>query len=283
MARPMRLQFVGAVYHVTSRGNNKQDVFSCIADRTLFLDILSEVVNKYQWRCHAFCLMNNHYHLLIETPNPNLAAGMRHQNGVYTQKFNKVHHQVGHLFQGRYKAIIIEKESHLLEAARYVVLNPVRAGLMDDPSGWKWSSYNATVGDSEKPKFLSVDWLLGQFGLRRASAIRQYRQFVMNGIRSESIWKGLKAQSLLGNEDFVNELKDLVRVKREIVDIPRMQRFIDRPGLEELCRNADLTNKALRNRVITRAVFEYGYSQVEIAAFLRISQSAISRILKRKK
>jgi putative transposase len=283
MARPLRLEFLGAVYHVTSRGNERAAIYLGDSDRTLFLDTLSKVVTKYKWNCYAYCLMGNHYHLLIETPYANLAVGMRQLNGVYTQKFNKAHQGAGHLFQGRYKAILIKKESHLLEVARYIVLNPVRAKAANDPSSWKWSSYNATAGRAGKPEFLSVDWLLGQFAPTLNNAIRRYRKFVANGIRVESIWKSLKAQSLLGDEQFVNQFKDLLAGKRKIIDIPRIQRFLDRPRLEELCENVDLKNKALRNRVITRAVYEYGYSQTNVAEFLKIHQSTISKVLNRKK
>ncbi|WP_235840290.1 transposase [Citrifermentans pelophilum] len=133
MARPLRIEFPGAVYHITSRGNEQKDVFRDDKDRTIFLDILAKSCNLFNWLCHAHCLMGNHYHLIIETIDDPLSRGMRHLNGVYTQKFNWNHHRVGHVFQGRYKAILIEKESHLLEACRYVVLNPVRARLAADP------------------------------------------------------------------------------------------------------------------------------------------------------
>lgn len=126
MARPLRLEFPGAVYHITSRGNEKNPIFLSNKDRTLFLNTLEKTIDKYKWVCHAYCLMDNHYHLLIDTPLPNLSSGMRQLNSVYTQAFNKRHKRIGHLYQGRFKAIVIDKESYLLEVARYVVLNPVR-------------------------------------------------------------------------------------------------------------------------------------------------------------
>ena len=133
MARPLRIEYPGAVYHITSRGNARADIFLMDDDRQVFLDILGNTVEKYNWLCHAFCLLDNHYHLLIETPDPNLSLGMRQLNGVYTQTFNRTHDRVGHVFQGRYKAILVEKESHLLELCRYVVLNPVRAKMVSKP------------------------------------------------------------------------------------------------------------------------------------------------------
>jgi REP element-mobilizing transposase RayT len=144
MARPLRLEFDGAVYHVTSRGNARGDIFHDDGDRNVFMETLGKVVNRFNWRCHAYCLMNNH--LVIETPEGNLSKGMRQLNGLYTQGYNRRHRTVGHLFQGRYKAILIQKESHLLEVCRYVVLNPLRAQATDRVEQWKWSSYRATAG-----------------------------------------------------------------------------------------------------------------------------------------
>src|SRR4030043_1793691 len=145
MSRPLRIQYAGAVYHITSRGNARKAIFKDDRDRKVFLNIVEEVKDRYHWLCHTYCLMNNHYHLLVETPDGNLSEGMRQLNGVYTQVFNRRHRRAGHLFQGRYKAILVQKDSHLLEVSRYVVLNPVRAGTVERPDQWKWSSYLATV------------------------------------------------------------------------------------------------------------------------------------------
>ena len=170
MARPLRLQYPGAVYHLTSRGSARQKIFWDDTDRETFLQTLGQVISRYGWLCHAYCLMDNHYHLLVETPKPNLARGMRQLNGIYTQAFNRCHGRVGHLFQGRYKAILVEKQAHLLELCRYVVLNPVRARPHKRVGAWPWSSYRATAGLAPGPAFLTVDWVLGQFGQRRRRA-----------------------------------------------------------------------------------------------------------------
>jgi REP element-mobilizing transposase RayT len=135
MARPLRVQYAGAAYHVTSRGNAGSSIFKDDKDRLTLLKVLKDVNDRYHWFCHAYCLMDNHYHLVIETPDGNLSRGMRHLNGVYTMRFNRDHQRVGHVFQGRYKAILIQKESHLLEVCRYVVLNPVRAGMVQENTG----------------------------------------------------------------------------------------------------------------------------------------------------
>ena len=154
MARPLRLEFPGALYHVTSRGNQRGNIFDDNDDRRQFLLVLQEVCHRYNWICHAYCLMSNHYHLLIETPDGNLSQGMRQLNGVYTQYFNRRHGRVGHVFQGRYKGILVDKNSYLLELARYIVLNPVRAGLVRSAREWPWSSYRATAGLTECPGWL---------------------------------------------------------------------------------------------------------------------------------
>ena len=182
MARPLRIEYDGAVYHGTSRGNAKKLIFKDDEERGIFLEILHEVNKRYNWMCHAYCLMNNHYHLVIETPDGNLSKGMRQLNGVYTQAFNKRHESVGHIFQGRYKAILIQKESHLLKVSRYVELNPVRAGIVKEPEGWEWSSYKAFVGTEKPHPCHTTGWILSQFGTRKKQAEKKYKKFIDAGI-----------------------------------------------------------------------------------------------------
>ena len=146
MARPIRIEFGGALYHVTARGDRRETIFEDDADRERFLELLGEVVALFNWQCHAYCLMGNHYHLVIGTPDGNLSKGMRQLNGVFTQWSNRRHRRTGHLFQGRFKAILVDADSYLLELTRYVVLNPVRAGMVKQPSDWPWSSFSAMVG-----------------------------------------------------------------------------------------------------------------------------------------
>ncbi|MGE0826479.1 MAG: transposase [Candidatus Binatia bacterium] len=182
MTRPLRVEFPGAVYHVTARGDGREAIFIDDSDRRLFLEVVGHVLDRFAWQCHAYCLMGNHYHLLIETPEANLSRGMRQMNGVYTQRFNRRHARVGHVFQGRYKAIVVQKDEHLLELCRYVVLNPVRAGMVKRVQDWHWSSYRVTVGQTDSPSWVTTDWLLAQFGQRQAAAIRAYQQFVTEGV-----------------------------------------------------------------------------------------------------
>ena len=151
MTRPLRLAYPGALYHVTTRGNARQAIYTDDQDHSTFLAVLAAVVMRSQWLCHAYCLMDNHYHLLIETPQGNLSAGMRQLNGVYTQRFNRRHTRVGHVFQGRFKAILVERENYLLELCRYVVLNPVRAGLISEWKQYPWIWVRREEGDCVTP------------------------------------------------------------------------------------------------------------------------------------
>ena len=137
MSRPLRIEFPGALYHLTSRGDGRDDIYLTDDDRVLFLSVLGQACERFNWECHSYCLMTNHYHLMIETPDGNLSQGMRQLNGVYTQRFNQQHQRVGHVFQGRYKSILVQKESYLLELSRYIVLNPVRAGMVVKAENWQ--------------------------------------------------------------------------------------------------------------------------------------------------
>lgn len=275
MARPLRIEFPGAVYHVTSRGNERKAIFRDGDDRTMFLDTLARVNRRFHWLCHAYCLMDNHYHLVIETPEGNLSKGMRQLNAVYTQGQNRRWHRVGHLLQGRYKAIVVEKESYLLEVSRYVVLNPVRAGMVKRPEQWIWSSFRATAGRCRPHACLMGDWLLAQFGARRARAQARYVEFVAEGIGAGSIWSELKGQSLLGEGGFVDRLRPYLHAHEPIREIPKVQRYANRPGLAELLSAKEM---GARNRRIVEAVEKYGYSQKEVADHLGMHYSTISRI-----
>ena len=281
MARPLRIEYSGALYHVTSRGNEKKPIFKEEGDREVFLELLDSVNKRYNWMCHAYILMNNHYHLVIETPEGNLSKGMRQLNGVYTQVFNKRHRRVGHLFQGRYKAILIQKESHLVEVCKYVVLNAVRAGLVRNPKEWRWSSYCATVGIAKPHACLTTDWILGQFGTKKLKTSRKrYMKYITNGREEESLWSNLKGQILLGGEDFAERFLSYVKEKREIEEIPRSQRFASRLTLDRLFEGKENQNREERNRRIREAVENNGYTQKEVAKYLKIHYSTISRIMK---
>jgi REP element-mobilizing transposase RayT len=279
MARPLRIQYDGAVYHITSRGNEKKKIYHDDEDRKLFLDLLQKVNRRYNWLCHAYCLMSNHYHFLIETPDGNLSRGMRQFNGVYTQAFNRRHRRAGHLFQGRYKSILIQRESHLLEVCRYVVLNPVRAKLTDRPEKWKWSSYRSTAGIDKPHLSLTTDWILRQFSQKKRAAKKMYKDFVLAGLDEVNIWQNVKGQSLLGREEFIEELIAFVKGCEEMEEIPREQRYISRPDLDMLFSSDKMDNDGNVRSRARKAVDEYGYSQKEIADYLGVHYSTVSRMV----
>ena len=272
MSRPLRIEFPGAVYHITGRGNARQRIYRNDEDREQFLSILSHVIDRYGWLCHAYCLMDNHYHILIETHKPNLSLGMRQLNGLYTQSHNRCHGRVGHLFQGRFKAILVEKESHLLELCRYVVLNPVRAKMVKHPGKWKWSSYRATAGEVTAPGYLTVDWLLGQFGSRLHDAQKKYRAYVAEGIGTPGPWENLQGQIYLGGKDFIRKHQP----DRLIREVPRRQTQAHRPKLADLFKS-----RGDRGRAIFVAYRRYGYRMIEIAEHLGVHYATVSRQLRR--
>lgn len=278
MARPLRIEYDGALYHVTSRGNERKPIFKDNKDRELLLHTLAKVTERFHWLCYAYCLMDNHYHLVVETPDGNLSKGMRQLNGVYTQAFNRRHHRVGHLFQGRFKGILVQKDSHLLEVCRYVVLNPVRAKAVKQLREWAWSSYRATAGQASIPRCLTVDEVLSHFGQRRGPAQQKYREYVSEGIGTTTIWENLEAQSLLGLEGFAQALKGHVTGKQRLREVPKAQRLIGRASLDKLFEGAGKT-KAKRDRLITEAVCHHGYSQIEVARHLKLHYSTVSRLI----
>ncbi|MBI5444706.1 MAG: transposase [Deltaproteobacteria bacterium] len=225
MARPLRLEHPGALWHVTARGNERGDVFRDDVDREEFLSVLGRTVSVYGWRLHAYVLMGNHYHLFVETPEPTLSRGMRDLNGITTQRFNRRHGRTGHLFEGRFKAILVEREAHFLEVARYVVLNPVRVGFSRSAASWPWSSYKATAGLAEAPEWLETGWTIEQFGRRPAEARRRYAAFVADGKGSGyDPWSQLRGQVFLGSEGFAREVGRRANLKTATKEVPRVQR-----------------------------------------------------------
>ena len=273
MARPLRIEFPGALHHVTSRGNARADIVSGDEDRRLFTDVLGAVVDRFAWLCHAWCLMDNHYHLLLETPDANLSRGMRQLNGVFTQRRNWRHGRVGHVFQGRYKPILVEREPHLLELCRHVVLNPVRVGMVARPREWRWSSYRATAGHSPARAFEHRDWVLRQFGADRAAAARAYRRFVAGGIGQASPWDQLSGPNILGGAAFRDGLREAAGVASS--EVPRRQRRIAPEALATLrARHRE------RAEWMARAHRDHGYTLRQIAAEAGLHYATVSRIIK---
>lgn len=281
MARPLRIEYPGAVYHVTSRGNARNAIFVDDGDRQAFLKILQSVVIRFGWLCHAYCLMGNHYHLLIETPEANLSRSMRQLNGVYTQTYNRRHGLVGHLLQGRFKAILVEKESYLLQLCRYIVRNPMAAGLTETPEEWPWSSFLATAGLVALRQGLSVDWILSQFGESRHEAQARYRAFVSAGSVKDRPWEALSGRTFLGSEEFIDRLGPLLSERLPLAEIPKEQRFVARPPLPVIFENAQVETRAGRAAKMYQAHAGFGYTLKEIADFLGIHYATVSRAVKR--
>jgi putative transposase len=264
MARPLRLEFPGAIYHVTSRGNARAAIYLDDHDRDRFLTVLARVVKRSEWLCHAYCLMGNHYHLLIETPRPSLADGMRQLNGVYAQGFNERHGRVGHVFGDRYKAVLVERGEHLLAAAAYVVCNPIRAGLCLSPGDWTHSSYRATAGLARVPLFLTVDWLLSQLGDELAVAQARYRAFIAES--AQRTHAQIRGEIYLGADEFIDRLAP----NRPLREIPRPQWQPLPPPLPKLFDE-------LGDEALEVAHRRYGYPLRAIADHLGVHYSTVSR------
>lgn len=233
MTRQLRLQYPGAVYHIMSRGDRRNAIYRDDIDRQTFLDLLAKEAIQQRWRIYAYCLMGNHYHLLIGTPDGNLVAGMRRLNGVYTQVFNKRHGLVGHVLQGRYKSIIVERDVYLLELARYIVLNPVRGNLVQRVQDWRWSSYRMTAGIVTSQHWMSDGEILGRFGDDRLRARHRYQEFVHDGVGAPSPWQHLRGQIFLGTEYFLQEMEAAAKAM-SIEGVPRAHLLPARPGVEAM-------------------------------------------------
>jgi REP element-mobilizing transposase RayT len=276
MARPLRIEFAGALYHVTSRGDGRENIYLGENDRETWLEILGQICDRFNWAIHAYCQMGNHYHLLVETPDGNLAKGMRQLNGVYTQRFNQAHNRVGHVFQGRYKAILVQKEAYLLELSRYVVLNPVRAQMVRTARDWAWSNYRATAGMDRAPEWLDTEWILAAFAGHLLDAQSAYRRFVADGKNQPSPWEDLKNQIYLGSEAFVNEMQGRIQTDRRLSEIPKTQRRpVVRPLTWYFRKHAD------RDKAVCEAFRGGGYSMREIGDKIGLHYSTISRIISR--
>ena len=181
MARSLRINVANGIYHLTARGNRRQLIFLGDDDRRRFLALLDQVAARLGWRCHAYCLMPNHYHLVIETAAPDLSVGMHRLNSGYAHWFNQRHDLDGHLFQSRFHSVLVESQWHLVELCRYVALNPVRAGLCAHPAAWSWSSYRAVLGARAMLRCFTADLVLGLFGRDRERARSAFRRFVLEG------------------------------------------------------------------------------------------------------
>ena len=271
MARPLRIEFEGALYHVMARGNARSDIFLDDRDRQAFIDNLGRVCGRFDWRVWAWCLMGNHYHLLVETLEPTLSRGMREVNGVYTQAFNRRHGRSGHVLQGRFKAPLVDKDPYLLELSRYVVLNPVRAGIVDTAVDWQWSSYRATMGKAAIPGWLAVDETLALFHQKAGPARRAYARFVAAGVNAPEPWADCPRAGFIGDDSFIERMLAHVDSGDLKPDITRDTR--PAPSLASIARTSRSRNEAIRRAHATAA-----YSLTEIARFFGVHVSTASRV-----
>ena len=276
MARPLRIEFAGALYHVTARGNAQEDIYRDDADRQQFLMLLQNTVNRYDWYCHAYCLMGNHYHLLIETGTPTLSKGMKLLNGTYTQYFNRRHQRVGHVFQGRFKAILVQKDSYLLELARYIALNPVRAQMVRSAKDWRWSSYRATAGYEEGDASLTAEWILAGFAKTKSVAQQRYRDFVQAGKGQPSPWQKLKNQIYLGDDDFVNDMQCKLDPEQSLKDIPKKHKQAPMKPLSYFAGQYKT-----RDESMAQAYWSGHYTLTQVGEHFGVSYATVSRAVKR--
>jgi putative transposase len=279
MPRRPRLQFPGAVYHVMSRGNRKSPIFDDDHDRRLFLTTLESASERYEIRCAAFCLMGNHYHLVLETPRGNLADAMRQINGVFAQASNRRHERTGHLFEGRYRSLVIDREGYLRRACRYVVLNPVRSQIVHTAAAWPWSSYRATAGMEPAPRFLQTDWIQWAFHASSEDEARRRYGLYVNDCSARKDRQNIDLPGL-GSPAFEAALRRKAGADDSDRPLPRNCRALARPALEVLFRPNN-PSLSVRNETIRTAHVLYGYRLAEIAAFLRLDPSTPTVILRK--
>jgi REP element-mobilizing transposase RayT len=295
MARPLRIEFAGALYHLTSRGNERRNIFRSDRDRKMFLAFLGIAAKRFGWSVTAWVLMSNHFHLVIQTVEPNLSRGMQWLNGAYAGWFNRRHGRCGHLFQGRFKAFLIDKENYFAQVLRYVVFNPVRANMVERPEQYKWSSYRATGGLDVAPEWFDLAGALQLFGAQQAEAQPAYREFVLEKIGGEDrLWDKLVNQLYLGGEEWLKKMRRRVETKPRSTDHPRIQRAVGRPRMYQVIDavakvagvTADLI-RAARGGTLRRLSAWIGWHEGlitlrSIAASLRMrSEGHISNLIRR--
>ena len=277
MSRPLRIEFEDALYHVTTRGNRAEPIFVDDEDRTALLATIGQGMERFQATGFAYCLMGNHYHLVLQTHRANLSCMMRHINGIYAQAYNRRHAKVGHLFQGRFHAILVQHDAYFLEVCRYVDLNPVRACMVPRPQDWPWSSYRAHAGRAKGQPWLDSETLYGCLtgGATRPEKADAYARFVSDGLAVKLWEKQLLAQIYLGDAPFVAMMQKKSAVRPEDREIPRAQRCMPGSPIQHYLRHAD------REVAVARAHLAGGYTQAAIARALGLSPTRISRLIAR--
>lgn len=291
MVRPLRIEYPGAVYHVTSRGDRREPIAKDDIDRAVFLSTAGQALERFDAQAWAYCLMGNHYHLVIRTREANLSRLMRQINGVYTQAFNRRHKLTGHLFQGRFKAILVDSDSYLLEVCRYVDLNPVRASMVERPDAYPWSSYRALTGLSDKPDWLDIGSVYAQVapGKNASAAAAKYAEFVSQG-KGVQLWdEHLKQQIYLGDDDFIARMQKHAGLDTNNPARQGTQRKANVSKIQSSApaRDSDVkryaamnhSTKDERNQNIANAFYQGGHSQTAIAVAFGLSSSTVSRVV----
>ncbi len=254
MGRPLRIEYPGALYHITSRGSERKKIFKDKTDRITFLEILKDYHDRFGILLHGYVLMDNHYHLILETPKGNLIKVMHGINSRYTIYFNRRHKRSGHLFQGRYKAITVEKEAYLIPLSRYIHLNPVRARMVEEPEQYRWSSYRGYMGKGKEDKWVEYSWVLSRFGQQRKRAGQKYREYVEQGLigKIKSPLKELLGQVVLGGEEFREKIKGYLEGKEISQEIVERKRFEKRalPGdiVKAVAEKFSMEEKDIKSR-----------------------------------
>lgn len=288
MARPLRITYPGAFYHVTSRGNERKDIFKSKRDRERFLEYLESATQRYNAVIHVYCMMDNHYHLLLETPSGNLPQIMRHLNGAYTTYFNVKRKRSGHLFQGRYKAILVDIDEYAKELSRYIHLNPVRAKMVAIPEAYTWSSYQFYIGKQKSPEWLYIDFILSYFGKKVSIAQNNYQQFVTEIIskKYDNPLDDVISSTLLGSPDFIAFIKDkYLSGKEPDKDIPALKELTEKVSVQDIFDEVEFVFG--KESVLARNVKMYlcqrytGEKLKVIGKYFGISESGVSQASRR--
>ena len=281
MARRGRVEYPGGVYYIKAKGKGSEPIFREASDMRRFLEILTETAFRFKWLCHSYCLLEDHYHLLLETPQGNLSRGMRQVNGLYTQSFNKKYRRQGPLFGERFRSVIIEKTRYLLPLHRHMMLNPVRANLVPEPKAWPWSSYLPNILREYRPAFLFTQWILSCFsGRDKNRTLERYERYISRGGEERFSWRELRERMFLGSDAFIERVKKMLQVQN--YDKRVMKAGAKNGGclsLEEIFGGERLTRRE-RNRRIYEAYNRQGYTLSEIAATLGIHVATVSRAVR---
>ena len=285
MGRQLRIEFPGAFYHVTSRGNQRQAIVQDDQDRHTFLDCLERAHDKFDSLIHTFCLMDNHFHLFIETPRGNLSRIMHLINTSYSLYYNSRYSRVGHLFQGRFTAILIDADSYAMAVSRYIHLNPFRAGLVSDPHDYPWSSIREFVGNRATQPWLKVDFVLSLFNENNFKARLEYAAFVLDGAMNppHNPLQDAESSLILGSSSFIEEIKKKIPAQKPISrDVPAVAKLKKKATMEEISQTVESalgqSNRFTRNAAIFVAHTKSDYPLKEIARFYSLSLSAVNAI-----